>query len=123
APAAHVGQAAGARCGADRVGGGGGVAYELEHRLVIGVASSALFDLAESGAFFREHGADAYRAYQGARIDDNLQPAVAFGFIRKLLTLNDLRPGDPLVEVIVLSHNDPSTGLRVMRSIASHGLD
>lgn len=99
------------------------MAYELDHRLVIGIASSALFDLTESHAFFRQNGEDAYRDYQAERIDVTLQPGVAFGFIRKLLTLNDLRPGDPLVEVIVLSQNDPSTGLRVMRSIASHGLD
>src|SRR5690606_15430214 len=47
---------------------------------------------------------------------------VAFGFVRKLLGLNNLRPADPLVEVIVLSQNDPSTGLRVMRSVEAHGL-
>ena len=32
------------------------VAYELEKRLVIGIASSALFDLAEADAVFREQG-------------------------------------------------------------------
>lgn len=98
------------------------MAYELGHRLVIGIASSALFDLADSHAFFTENGEDAYRAYQKERIADTLQPGIAFGFIRKLLALNDLRPGDPLVEVIVLSQNDPETGLRVMRSIEAHGL-
>lgn len=96
--------------------------YSLDRRLVIGIASSALFDLAESDQYFREHGEAAYRKYQADRIDDTLSPGVAFGFIRKLLGLNDLRPADPLVEVIVLSQNDPSTGLRVMRSIETHGL-
>lgn len=96
--------------------------YELDNRLVIGVASSALFDLEESDAYFLEHGEDAYRVYQDERIDDQLRPGVAFPFIQRLLGLNDLRPEDPLVEVIVLSKNDPNTGLRVMRSIASHGL-
>jgi 5'-nucleotidase len=39
------------------------------------------------------------------------------------LSLNDLAEReDPLVEVIVLSRNDPETGLRVMRSISHHGL-
>ncbi|WP_449342428.1 5'-nucleotidase, partial [Streptomyces aurantiogriseus] len=38
-------------------------------------------------------------------------------------SLNDLNPaGDPLVEVIILSRNDPDTGLRVMRSIKAHEL-
>lgn len=96
--------------------------YELDERLVVGVASSALFDLAESDAYFREHGEYAYRRYQDERIDDVLEPGAAFPFVQRLLALNDLRDGDPLVEIIVLSQNDPSTGLRVMRSIEAHGL-
>lgn len=97
--------------------------YELEHRLVVGVASSALFDLAESDAYFKNNGEAKYRGYQDEHIDDTLEQGVAFPFIQRLLNLNDLRPSDPLVEVIILSHNDPSTGLRVMRSVRSHGLD
>lgn len=97
--------------------------YELDNRLVVGVASSALFDLTESDAFFRAEGEQAYREYQEEHIDDLLAPGVAFSFIRRLLGLNDLRKAsDPLVEVIVLSKNDPSTGLRVMRSIQTHCL-
>ncbi|ARP69394.1 5'-nucleotidase [Streptomyces pluripotens] len=97
--------------------------FELADRLVIGIASSALFDLAESDAVFRERGEEAYRAYQEEHLDDTLRPGVAFGFVRRLLSLNDLcAPQDPLVEVIILSRNDPDTGLRVMRSIQAHGL-
>ncbi|MET9833699.1 5'-nucleotidase [Streptomyces sp. NPDC006385] len=97
--------------------------YELANRLVIGIASSALFDLAEADAVFREQGEEVYRAYQEEHLDDTLSTGVAFPFIRRLLSLNDLSPlDDPLVEVIVLSRNDPDTGLRVMRSIESHGL-
>lgn len=98
--------------------------YELRDRLVVGIASSALFDLTESDAYFREHGEEAYRRYQDERIDDPLRPGVAFPFIKRLLSLNDLAPDadDGLVEVIVVSRNDPNTGLRVMRSIEHHGL-
>ncbi|MFF1439099.1 5'-nucleotidase [Streptomyces sp. NPDC058295] len=96
--------------------------YELADRLVIGIASSALFDLAEADAVFREQGEEVYRAYQEEHLGDMLGTGVAFPFIRRLLSLNDLSPEDPLVEVIVLSRNDPDTGLRVMRSIESHGL-
>ncbi|MGW0773979.1 5'-nucleotidase [Streptomyces sp. NPDC002835] len=98
------------------------MAYELEKRLVIGIASSALFDLAEADAVFREKGEEVYRAYQAQHLDDKLGKGVAFPFIRRLLSLNDLSPDDPLVEVIILSRNDPDTGLRVMRSIQAHGL-
>ncbi len=97
--------------------------YDLSNRLVIGIASSALFDLTDCDAVFREQGEDAYRAYQEAHVDDVLDKGVAFPFVRRLLSLNDLaEPLDPLVEVIILSRNDPDTGLRVMRSIAAHGL-
>ncbi|MGR6968109.1 5'-nucleotidase [Streptomyces cynarae] len=98
------------------------MAYELQKRLVIGIASSALFDLAEADAVFRERGEEVYRSYQEQHLHDTLGKGVAFPFIRRLLSLNDLSPDDPLVEVIVLSRNDPDTGLRVMRSIQSHGL-
>lgn len=98
--------------------------YSLENRLVIGVASSAMFDLAESDAVFRAEGEAAYRKYQEAHVHDTLTPGVAFSFVRRLLSLNDLRadPEDPLVEVVLLSHNDPDTGMRVMKSIEAHGL-
>lgn len=97
--------------------------YNLDYRLVVGVASSALFDLADSDDYFKEHGEAKYRVYQDEWIDETLQPGVAFPFIRRLLNLNDLRPGNALVEVIILSHNDPMTGLRVRRSVRAHGLD
>lgn len=99
------------------------VAYELDDRLVIGVASSALFDLGEADRVFHERGETEYRAYQEEHLDDTLKPGIAFPFIRRLLALNNLAPDDdPLVEVIILSRNDPDTGLRVMRSVQAHGL-
>lgn len=98
--------------------------YDLENMLVVGVASSALFDLAEADAVFRKDGEDEYRKYQEEHVADPLEPGAAFPFIKRLLSLNDLsQDGAPLVEVIVLSHNDPETGLRVMRSIAHHKLE
>ncbi|WP_264030660.1 5'-nucleotidase [Cellulosimicrobium sp. SH8] len=99
--------------------------YDLSGRLVVGVASSALFDLTESDRVFRTQGEAAYRDFQERHRDDALAPGVAFGFVRRLLALNDLAPAadDPLVEVIVMSRNSPETGLRVMRSIRHHDLD
>ncbi|MEH0934008.1 5'-nucleotidase [Micromonospora psammae] len=98
--------------------------YDLDSRLVIGIASSALFDLEASDEVFRTQGEEAYRKYQEDNIDSPLAPGVAFPFIKRLLTLNDLSlEGEgPLVEVIILSRNDPDTGLRVMKSVEHHGL-
>ena len=99
------------------------VELDLERALVIGVASSALFDLRESDAVFREQGEERYREYQREHLDDVLEPGVAFPFIRRLLDLNDLSDRERLVEVVILSRNDPETGMRVMRSVARHGLN
>lgn len=99
------------------------MAYDLSNQLVIGIASSALFDLSASDEVFRTEGEERYRLYQETNIDTPLEPGVAFPFIRRLLSLNDLSDGSgPLVEVIVLSKNDPDTGVRVMRSIQHHNL-
>lgn len=93
----------------------------FDDTLVIGVASSALFDLTDSDAYFREHGELAYRQYQEERVDDRLAPGVAFPFVKRLLGLNGVL-GRNVVEVVILSKNDPSTGIRVGHSIAKHGL-
>ena len=98
--------------------------YDLNNQLVIGIASSALFDLTASDDVFMRRGEDEYRQYQEEHLSDPLQPGVAFPFIKRLLALNDLAAeGEPpFVEVIILSKNDPDTGLRVMRSVEHHGL-
>jgi 5'-nucleotidase len=96
--------------------------YDLKKRLVIGLASSALFDLDESDEVFRTQGEKAYREYQQNNQDKPLKEGVAFPFVRRLLLLNNLNPDDPPVEVILLSRNDPDTGLRVMNSIEHYGL-
>jgi 5'-nucleotidase len=100
------------------------VPHDLSNQLVIGVASSALFDLRESDDVFKSQGEESYRKYQEAHIADPLGPGVAFPFIQRLLSLNSLAGADedPFVEVVILSKNDPDTGLRVMRSVAHHGL-
>ncbi len=90
--------------------------------LVVAVASSALFDLAESDAVFRDQGTAAYRAWCRAREREPLAPGVAFPFVRRLLSLNALDPARPPVEVVLLSRNDPGTGLRVRTSLDHHQL-
>jgi 5'-nucleotidase len=98
------------------------MAFDLSRRLVIGLASSALFDLSESDAVFRTEGEQTYRDYQRDHQDQPLTRGVAFPFIRRVLSLNQLNPDNPPVEVILLSRNDPDTGLRVMNSIQHYGL-
>src|ERR1700759_148396 len=99
--------------------------YDLDNRLVIGVASSAVFDLHESDKVFRSQGEEEYRTFQERNLDNPLPKGIAFPFLKRLLSLNDLSDDpkqDPLVEVVLLSKNDPDTGLRVMKTIEHYGL-
>jgi 5'-nucleotidase len=97
--------------------------FQIEKKLVIGVASSALFDLSESHQVYLERGPDEYRQYQERHIDAQLPKGVAFPFIRRFLDINKCFPRQAPVEVVLFSRNSPETGLRVMRSIAKYGLD
>ena len=93
----------------------------LDDRLVVAVASSALFDLADSDHVFRNEGEEPYRAYQRENELAPLAPGVAFPFIRRLLGITD-EAENRVVEVVLLSRNDPDTGLRVLNSIEHHRL-
>ncbi|MCO4261936.1 5'-nucleotidase [Pseudarthrobacter sp. MDT3-26] len=96
---------------------------KLDDVLVIGIASSALFNLSEGHRVFTDQGVDAYRDYQLKNRDAILNPGTAFEFVRKLLALNDLAKDRKLVEVVLLSRNSPDTGRRIMTSIKHYGLD
>ena len=74
------------------------VAVVGDDTLVIGVASSALFDLAESHAVFETDGEDAYRAFQEANYEVQLKPGLAFPFVMRLL---EFVPGSRTLEPAV----------------------
>jgi 5'-nucleotidase len=97
--------------------------FQIENKLVIGVASSALFDLSGSHQVYLERGPDEYRKYQEEHLDEVLPRGVAFPFIRRFLNINKCFPRQSPVEVVLFSRNSPETGLRVMRSIQAYGLD
>jgi hypothetical protein len=54
------------------------------------------------------------------RIDVPAPPGVAFSLVKKLLAFNDAE--HQRVEVVLLSRNDPVSGMRVFRSCQAHGL-
>mgnify|MGYP002564586471 CR=1 FL=1 len=99
------------------------MAYKIEEKLVIGVASSALFQLDEADSIFRKEGLNAYRDYQYEHQHDILNTGVAFPFVKRLLAMNQFFPDTQPIEVVLLSHNDPDTGLRVFYSIQHYGLN
>jgi 5'-nucleotidase len=97
---------------------------DLSDTLVIGVSSSALFDLTEAEEVFRVRGIKAYRRYMLDREHEPLSPGTGLPLVRALLGLNRFSaPGEPpLVEVVVMSQNSPETGLRVLQTIRTLGL-
>lgn len=99
------------------------MAYPIERKLVIAIASSALFDLSESDKVYRENGVEEYRKFQEENIDKTLEKGVAFPFIRRFLSLNKAFQEQEPVEVVLLSRNSPETGMRVFRSINKYGLN
>lgn len=97
--------------------------YQIESKFVIAVASSALFDLKDSDKVFRERGEESYREYQRVHEDDVLEPGVVFPLITRILNVNsESDQEESTVEVILLSKNDPDTGLRVFKSIEHYQL-
>lgn len=97
--------------------------YPIHRKLVIGVASSALFDLSESHSVFIERGEDEYRKYQRDMKNVTLGKGVAFPFIRRFLNINVAYPERMPVEVVLLSRNDPDTGQRLFNAIQAYELD
>lgn len=98
------------------------VPEKVHEKLVVAVASSALFDLTESHQVYLERGEDQYAEYQIANEHVSLQPGVAFTLVKKLLALNEAS-GPSQVEVLLLSRNSADTGLRILNSIRHYGLD
>ena len=101
------------------------MASNLDGQLVVAISSRALFDLEEENLVFERADDRAYMKLQLDRLDSPAKPGVAFSLVKKLLAFNDAGPGlSPAqrVEVVILSRNDPVSGLRVFRSVRTHEL-
>src|SRR6185436_15182980 len=94
--------------------------YSVEGKLVVAISSRALFDFEEENRIFDAHGERAYIDLQYSRMNVPAKEGVAFRLVKKLLAFN---AGDAqLVEVVILSKNDPVSGLRIFRSAERAGL-
>ena len=95
----------------------------LEGQLVVAISSRALFDFEEENSVFEASDDRAYMQLQLQRLDHPARPGVAFSLVNKLLAFNDgLAASDHRVEVVILSRNDPVSGMRVFRSAQHYGL-
>lgn len=93
----------------------------MEPVLRIAVTSRALFDLEVEDRVFHEEGLEAYLALQRRKADVPPRFGTAFPLVRKLLGFNTLT-GEDLVEVVLVSRNFGSVGIRIGRAIEAAGL-
>ena len=91
----------------------------LDGRLVVAISSRALFDFEDENRVFEASDDRAYMQLQLQRLDQPARAGVAFSLVNKLLAFNATQA---LVEVVILSRNDPVSGMRVFRSCQHYGL-
>src|SRR5258706_2478413 len=94
--------------------------YSVEGKLVVAISSRALFDFEEENRVFDAQGERAYIDLEYSRMDVPAKEGVAFRLVKKLLAFNT--PKTQRVEVVILSKNDPLSGLRVFNSAKREGL-
>ncbi len=92
----------------------------LDGQLVVAISSRALFDFEEENRVFEADDDRAYMALQLAKLETPALPGVAFSLVNKLLAFNTA--DTQRVEVVILSRNDPVSGMRVFRSAKHYGL-
>ena len=104
----------------------------LDGKLVVAISSRALFDFEEENEVFEQGDDRDYMRLQLSRLDIPAKPGVAFSLVKKLLAFNHATPAQSgevrpaavsqPVEVVILSRNDPVSGMRVFRSAQHYGL-
>ncbi|MEN9761641.1 MAG: hypothetical protein RI906_1467 [Pseudomonadota bacterium] len=96
----------------------------LEGKLVVAISSRAIFDFEEENRVFESGDVQAYMALQRQRLESPAHPGVAHALVKKLLAFDEPDCPEPerRIEVVVLSRNDPVSGLRVFRSAQHEGL-
>lgn len=96
------------------------MAATLDDKLVVAISSRALFNLEEENRLFESGDPDGYMRLQYERLDVPAQPGIAYSLVQKLLRFND--DGVQRVEVVILSRNDPVSGMRIFRSSTAAGI-
>lgn len=105
----------------------------LKDTLVIGVTSTALFDLSEPDRIYKEarekmgddEAIQKYRESMFKTENDPLEAGTGYPVVKALLELNKLgnNPMSPFVQIVVMSRNSPETGMRVLNNIRKFELD
>lgn len=97
------------------------MAHSFKDKLVIGISSRSLFDLAAENKVYEKDGLEAYVDYQRNHESQPLQPGAAFVLVKNLLKINQLLC-EEAVEVVIMSRNSAETSLRIWDAITAHKL-
>ncbi len=92
----------------------------LTDKLVVAISSRALFDFEEENRLFETGDEAAYMHHQLELVQQPPGPGVAFPLVKKLLAFNTSEV--QRVEVVMLSRNDPASGMRVFASAKTAGM-
>ena len=92
----------------------------LHDKLVVAISSRALLDFEEENRLFEAGDEQAYMRRQLELVQQPAPPGVAFPLVRKLLAFNTAEA--QRVEVVMLSRNDPASGMRVFASAKAAGM-
>jgi 5'-nucleotidase len=104
---------------------------DLSDTLVVGITTTALFDMSEPDHAFQkkflsdpESAVAEYRAYALEHENEPLMDGTGMPLVMAILALNKYqKQGEPpLVEVVIMSRNSPETGIRVFNNIRSKGI-
>lgn len=99
------------------------MAYRIDRKLVVGVSSTALFNLEKEENIFLTKGLEEYKKYQIQNSKKIINKGVAFPFIKRFLNINNVYSTEKPVEVVLFSKNSPETGIRIFNSIKKYELD
>lgn len=105
----------------------------FDDTLVVGISSTALFDLSETDKVYREarkslgdeKAIEKYRNIMFETENDPLNAGTGMAVVKALLELNKHNedPASPLVQIVVMSRNSPETGMRILNNIRTSQLD
>ena len=93
----------------------------LSDSIVLGVSSSALFDTRAEHQIYMDRGKAEYVQYQIKNEENPFLKGPAFPLVESMLRLNN-EELPKRVEVVAMSQNQPTAGLRVMNSIEHYSL-
>lgn len=94
--------------------------FSHDNKTVIAVTTRALFNLDQEHEVFLED-VEKFRELQLERYETPPQPGPAFSLVKKLLDFNTEK--ERSVEVVIVSMNDPRSGLRAFNACQHYNLD